>query len=73
VAWACPLGQCDINAVLKANSDHGLGMPAARKVQSHHGYRLCLSRATVMTGPEVTGASTAESVNLNKAPSRGFY
>ncbi len=30
-----------INAVPKLNSDRGPGMPAARKVRSHHGYRSC--------------------------------
>jgi non-heme chloroperoxidase len=30
-----------VNAVPKLNSDRGPGMPAARKVQSHHGYRSC--------------------------------
>ncbi len=47
-----------INAVPKLNSDHGPGMPAARKVQSHHGYRSCLSEATVVTGQGGTTAST---------------
>ncbi len=47
-----------INAVPKLNSDHGPGMPAARKVQSHHGYRSCLSEATVVTGPGATTAGT---------------
>ena len=47
-----------VNAVPKLNRDHGPGMPAARKVQSHHGYRSCLPEATVMTGPGVTASST---------------
>ncbi len=58
-AWHLPVlsASAFVNAVPKLNSDRGPGMPAARKVQSHHGYRSCLPGATVMTGPGVTTAS----------------
>jgi hypothetical protein len=44
-----------INAVPQLNSDRGPGMPAARTVQSHHGYRSGLSGATVMKGVTTAG------------------
>ena len=38
-----------VNAIPKGNSDRGPGMPAARKVQSHHGYRSYRPAGTVKT------------------------